>query len=299
MRLRYAGMCACGNAVAAGTWAGYDPAARKAVCPACLAAGDQTTTTGSPPGPVPAADAAPVDASTGPAAGSKAMAAPMVTTGRAGGSARAEYDRRAAKREARIRADHPKLGGLLLALTEDPQSTRAWASGAVGEEKVGARLDGLAGDGVLVLHDRRIPRSRANIDHIAVGPMGVFVIDAKRYVGATVEVRRSGGWFSPATEQLVVRGRDKTNLVTGLAPQVAAVYEALEDFAELDGVAVQPVLTFVDADLPWLGSMEIAGVPVLGPRATAKLVRRPGPLTAGQRERLHAHLARCLPAYQR
>jgi hypothetical protein len=224
---------------------------------------------------------------------------PAATSGPAGGSARAEHERRVARREQRIRSAHPKLGGLILALSDDPQSTRAWASGALGEERVGAKLDGLAGDGVRVLHDRRIPRSRANIDHIAVGPSGVFVIDAKRYRDAKVEVRRSGGLFSPVTQRLFVRGRDRTKLVLGLAPQVAAVYEALESCEELQHVSVQPVLAFVDALLPLFGAVEIAGVPVLGVKGTAKLVRRPGSLTTEQQELAYCALAAGLPAYQR
>jgi hypothetical protein len=41
-----------------------------------------------------------------------------------------------------------------------------------------------------VLHDCLIPGSRANIDHIAVGPTGIFTIETKNYAG-TVRVRRS------------------------------------------------------------------------------------------------------------
>ena len=57
----------------------------------------------------------------------------------------------------------------MLALTNDPQSTTAWAIGARGEELLAKRLDGLADRGVRLLHDRRIPGSSASIDHIAVG----------------------------------------------------------------------------------------------------------------------------------
>lgn len=34
-----------------------------------------------------------------------------------------------------------------------------------------------------VLHDRRIPGSRANIDHIALAATGVWAIDTRRHVG--------------------------------------------------------------------------------------------------------------------
>lgn len=312
MRLRYAGTCACGIAVAAGTHAGYDSAAKRAVCPGCLSERlAEAGPTAAPRTDIPAraegvADASP-DAPPAAAPGSGpdepdgagSPAPRQVSSGTAGGSARAEYERRTAKREARIRAAHPRLGGLILALSDDPQTTRAWASGAAGERAIGAKLDGLAGDAVLTLHDRRIPGTRANIDHIAIGPSGVFVIDAKRYNDAKVEIRSSGGWFSERIDRLFVAGRDRTKLVTGLAPQVAAVYEALEDQADLADVVVQPVLAFVDALLPVITSLEIAGVPVLGPRKTAKLVRRDGPLTLEQRSRLHHVLAEKLPAYQR
>ena len=88
-----------------------------------------------------------------------------------------------AKGEERIRAKHPKIGGLIVALSDDPQSTTAWASGARGEAALGARLDQQASESLAVLHDRRIPGTKANIDHIVVATGGVFVVDAKRYVG--------------------------------------------------------------------------------------------------------------------
>ena len=56
--------------------------------------------------------------------------------GAPGASARREFERRAAKREERIRAAHPKLGGFIHAVTDDPQSTRAWDTGALGEERL-------------------------------------------------------------------------------------------------------------------------------------------------------------------
>jgi hypothetical protein len=33
------------------------------------------------------------------------------------------------------------------------------------------------------MHDRRIPRSKASIDHIVVTPGGVWVIDSPRHAG--------------------------------------------------------------------------------------------------------------------
>lgn len=158
----------------------------------------------------------------------------------AGESARAEYERRKAKDEARIRQAWGRLGGIAVALTPERQSTRAWASGAEGEERVGARLDQLVSANIRVLHDRRIPGSRANIDHIVVTSSGVWVIDTKRYADQAPEKRVEGGLLRPRVEKLWVRG-DKTRLVDQVLTQVETVRETVPQ------VPVRGVLCFIDA----------------------------------------------------
>ena len=198
-----------------------------------------------------------------------------VDPGVPGGSARREFERRRQSREARIREKHPRLGGLILAVTDEPKSTTAWDTGAVGEERLGARLNELASQTLRVLHDRRMPRSRANIDHLAVTPSGVWVIDAKRYAGRprlTVE----GGLLRPRVEKLMVGRRDRTTLVDGVRTQVAAV-RALVD----PEVPVRGVLCFVEADWPLLGgAFEVRGVDVLSPRKLYRSLDAPGPWDA-------------------
>lgn len=115
-----------------------------------------------------------------------------VDPGVPGASARREYERRHARRKDRIRSEHRRLGGLILALSDNPQSTTAWDTGAVGEERLGARLNELDDGSLRVLHDRRIPGGRANIDYLVVTRSGVFVIDAKRYQG------RPASWLKAA-----------------------------------------------------------------------------------------------------
>jgi hypothetical protein len=215
-----------------------------------------------------------------------------------GASAQREYDKRAARREQRIRAQHPRLGGLLLALSSEPTSTRAWAQGAAGERAVAARLDALVGEHVAALHDRRMRRpdgslSKANIDHMAVTPCGVWVIDAKTHQG-TLEVRRSGGWFSPRVEALYINGRDQTRLVHGLLKQVEAVRQELS--AVEARIAVQGVLCFVGTELPWFGSSSIADVPLVGRRGLAKLLLRPGDVDPAAREAVATFLDQRFPA---
>jgi Nuclease-related domain len=101
-----------------------------------------------------------------------------VDGGSAGRSAVREYERRRAQREARARARLGLLGLALVRLIGDPQSTRAWKQEEIRVARQLARH--LSGRGVVFLHDRRIPgRGRANIDHIAIGPGGITVIDTK------------------------------------------------------------------------------------------------------------------------
>ncbi|MDO8121224.1 nuclease-related domain-containing protein [Isoptericola sp. b490] len=274
MRLRYAGACRdCGAQLAAGTTAVYDKTTKTVQCLPCRDGSSAAREPGPPSDAPPDPD--PLDA------------------GRAGASARREYERRSAKRETRIREAHPHLGGLILALSDDPQSTTAWAQGARGEELLGARLDGLADRGVRALHDRRIPRSRANIDHITVGPGGVHVIDAKRYAGKRPERRVDGWLFGNRTEKLFVGGRDKTPLVAGVHKQVAVVREVL-DAAGLDEVRVRGVLCFVEAEWPLIGGeFTVDGVDVLWPkRLGERLVPKEPVLTGEQTDAVLRVLAR-------
>ena len=161
---------------------------------------------------------------------------------RAGASAQRRYDQLRARRDMQVRARHPRLGGLILALGAEPSSATAWAKGAEGERIVASRLDQV--EGVLTLHDRRIPGGRANIDHIAVGPAGVYVIDAKHYRGQVA--RRDVGGFFRRDERLLVGRRDCTKLVDAMACQVEAVRLALGN----SDVAVHPAVCFVNAEWP-------------------------------------------------
>ncbi|MCU1693721.1 MAG: hypothetical protein JWM64_2812 [Frankiales bacterium] len=214
-----------------------------------------------------------------------------------GASAQREYEKRSSRHEQQIRSRHPRLGGLLLALTQEPTSTRVWAQGAAGERAVAQRLDALAEEDVVALHDRRMRRpdgklSRANIDHLAVTPAGVWVIDAKTHQGA-LEVRRSGGLFGPRVEALYINGRNRTALVHGLLEQVAAIRRELAA-VEAD-VEVRGALCFVGTELPWFGSSSIIDVPLVGRRGLAKLLRAPGDLDATVRETVGTFLDQRFP----
>jgi len=217
--------------------------------------------------------------------------------GTAGGAAGSEYQRRKNKHDAETDALPFGLRKLARTVFDDPQHIRAWQSGERGEIAVAKVLNGLAVDSIHALHDRRIPKKSSNIDHIAIGPAGIYVIDAKRYVGQLVEVRRFGGLFSPRRAELFVGGRRKNDLVKGLAPQINAVMDALSEFDVPTGCSVLPVLCFVNAEWSWLSrNLSVDGVAVVGPRGLRKLVQKTGPVNAQTRHLIYGHLAQRLPS---
>jgi hypothetical protein len=59
----------------------------------------------------------------------------------------------------------------------------AWRRGAAGERRTAQLLGPLERHGWAILHDLAVPRSQANLDHLLIGPGGVFVIDSKHYRG--------------------------------------------------------------------------------------------------------------------
>lgn len=210
---------------------------------------------------------------------------------RAGESARREYERRVASRELRVRKSHPVLGGLLLASTQEPQSTKAWKIGAQGEERLGVRLDELASPTTLLLHDRRIPGTQANIDHLVVTPLGITVIDAKRYRGRPhLKVRHD--LFRPRVEELHVDGRDRTKLVDRVRWQAEQVRSAMSE----PGLAVAAMLCFVDADWPLIGgAFTTRGVDVVWPRRAERLLMRSGSYDQAAVESIHSRLVDAFP----
>jgi hypothetical protein len=82
-------------------------------------------------------------------------------------------------------AAHPRLGKLILAVSDEPGTSAPGARVLTVRKGSVAQLSELASERLVILHDRRSPRSRANIDHIAVSPTVVYVTDAKHYSGTT------------------------------------------------------------------------------------------------------------------
>src|SRR5437868_5515644 len=119
LKLRRPDRCvACDVALPVGTVAFWDADAKTVRCLECSAAVDVMKSNGE-----------------------VADAEVALDRGVPGASAGRRYERLHAQREQQAREKFGRLGGVYLALTNDPQSTVAWAQGSRGERLLGEYLE--------------------------------------------------------------------------------------------------------------------------------------------------------------
>jgi Nuclease-related domain len=135
----------------------------------------------------------------------------------------------------------------------------AWRQGAAGERRTARLLAPLERHGWAILHDLALPGSRANLDHLVIGPGGVFVIDSKQYRGR-LQLDAAGKLW---------HGRYP------LAPTLGAVSWEADQAAQVlpdPGVAVVPIVAVHGAQVPW-GTVVTDGVPVVAAQRLPSMLR--------------------------
>jgi hypothetical protein len=277
LNLRWPAVCVvCGTALPAGSRARWDATTRTMTCAACVgSSAEPRVESGAEPNAQ---------------AGAAESTLSAIERGQAGASIAREYQRRKRKRESRTRETHPWVGGLLLALRGTPQHESAFHQGDLGEKAVATYLEKHTASGpAIILHNRRMPGGRGDIDHLAIAPAGVFVIDAKNVKG---KVRVAKPLLGGA--KLLIAGRNRTKFIDGLDRQVHAVRDALRASSHPD-VWVQGVLCFPTADLPLLGTPKMRGYLLLRRRALAKKINKQGPLQPPTIDALARTLAAAFP----
>lgn len=258
IRLRYPARClGCGAQLGAGSEAAWDRQTKKVMCRECLGSDADPTTVPADP-----------------------FSGPSIVRGSAGASALAAFERRSSFGVDPISRRSPRMGGVLHKLAGESQQTRAWLKGAEGEMALGRMLD--AAPSSWALHDRAIPGSRANIDHILVAPSGVFVIDAKRYDGK----------LSKSRGQLHVGGWAKDNLIKGLHKQVGLVAAQLR---EETNVGVRGVLCFVRGTFETYPPFMVGGIAVHSVASLRRKLKKSGPLSFSDRQRIAGFLSDRFP----
>lgn len=275
--LRRPDTCAsCANPIAAKTKAWWDPAAKAVTCTTCRPS-----------------DSAPPPSTPSPPSSDSAPQPDPLDVGVAGSSARAKYNQLHDRRERQIEQRWGRLAGVVKFLSDDPQSIAAWAKGSAGERILAEHMSRALGDRAVLLHDRKVPGSRRNIDHLAIAATGVWVIDTKYYEGL-VELRDVGGWFK-TDRRLYINRHDRSKDVAGLGWQFDAVRTALGDTTT--PVPLHAALCFVEADWKWFAKpFTLDGVRVSGPKSLSAAVAEAGPLSREAVAEVAAQLAAALPS---
>jgi Nuclease-related domain len=153
----------------------------------------------------------------------------------------------------------------------------AWRRGAAGEQRTARLLGPLERQGWAVLHDLAVPGSQANLDHLVIGPGGVFVVDSKQYQGR-LQLDPSGRLW---------HGRYL------LTPTLRAVEFEADRAAQVlaDPQVVVPIVAVHGAQVPW-GKVVTQGVPVVSAGRLPSMLRALPAVLGPERVAAVAHQAR-------
>ncbi|HET9154336.1 MAG TPA: nuclease-related domain-containing protein [Solirubrobacterales bacterium] len=168
------------------------------------------------------------------------------------------------RNQARARAWKRFLGG---SFKRDYDS---WAQGAEGEEVVGGILEGLREGGWCVIHD--VAFGRGNIDHIVVGPGGIFTIETKSRGGKVWPDRLDPKMLSQAYAE-----KKSLEKVTHMEVQALLVFSRA--YVLPKGIARRRGVVILSArSLAWFFSQQAATIS----RERAEVIHRRLALAVGQ-----------------
>lgn len=207
-----------------------------------------------------------------------------------------EYERRVAtlRRKPGVIFGEQVIGDIGAHLVDESASTTSRAEGARDERVLAAFLDREVGHVATLLHDRRVPATRYNIDHLLVSSTGIWVIGVEGHSGK-VERRNVGGRLAP-DPRLFVAQRDETELVAGVRERAVAVERALEDVG-FSSIPIRGCLCFTAADWRFRPKpFSIDGVWVGWPQALVKTLRAAPVLERSALATLAHHLSVEFPA---
>jgi hypothetical protein len=258
LTLRWPATCSsCGISLSRGAEAIWDPADKTATCLACAPGRE-------------------------------------IDAGAAGASAAAEGERRRNRKVDQVRREFGDRAAVVAEATATREEAATWAKGSAGEARLAGYIAKEVGDSVIALHDRRIPGTRGNIDHLFVAETGVWVVDAKAYAGKVTK-RGKGSLWRPDNE-LFIGGRNRTSLARGVVKQVDAVAAALRPDAALHAMDIHGALCLVESEWGLLDMpFQIGNVWVMYPGALKKRLRTSGELSRETMERVARRLDLSLP----
>jgi hypothetical protein len=152
---------------------------------------------------------------------------------------------------------------------------RAWRRGAAGEEEVARQLDKL-GPSWRVIHSVPVGSNDTDIDHVVIGPPGVFTLNTKNHLGKRVTVYEYAIYVGGAQQPYIAKSRAEGKRGSKLLSCACGF-----------GVVVHPVVVIMADELVVKGSPK--QVDVVGRRRIAEwLDRRPSLLSPERIEAIYA-----------
>ena len=180
-----------------------------------------------------------------------------------------------------LRSRNGRLGAFLARALDLNTDERNWRIGAAGEEAVGPRLDKLTRHGWHVLHSVPIGRRGSDIDHVLIGPAGVYTVNTKNHPGKSILITRTTIIVGRRPVPYLPKARHE-------ATEAARLLSAAAGFP----VTVKPVLVILTGTLiPDVTIVEPPdGVPILTRADLPGAFRRATTtLSSEQVELLHSH----------
>jgi hypothetical protein len=165
---------------------------------------------------------------------------------------------------------HPVVGGLRGLLGK--MAARNAALDEEVEEQLRPKL-GLASlidHGFVILANRRVPSAHVGVDHILIGPPGVFALEVKEWPG----------FVSVSGDDIFVDGRQRVGVVDGVLRAAAALEDTLEHELRPLGAPVRAALLFDNATNRMF-TASLGKVIIGGNRSLPKEIRAAGPEALG------------------
>jgi hypothetical protein len=152
------------------------------------------------------------------------------------------------------------LGGMVVVFRL-PSEALYWDKGARGERRTAEALEPLVQRGFVLLYGRLMPDSRGDIDAIAIGPTGVWVVETKNLSGDV----------SIVNDRLFVKDKLRQPMVEQVYREAFAVQQIVGELLAPAHTMVTPVLCIHGARLPWFDH-SVGGVRVVAGGKVAHVI---------------------------
>lgn len=191
-----------------------------------------------------------------------------------------------------------KLFAVAARVLDTNTQERRWRVGADGEEAIGSRLNKLAKHGWRVLHSVPVGQRGADIDHVLIGPGGVFTVNTKRHANKSVVARGDVIRVDGHRQPYVPRSRREAQRAANLLSQACGFSVEVKGVLVFLTGTVFPDLTIKQRpdDVYLMDRMDVPGafkrtkhrLPAWTVDAIFEHARRPTTWTARETDARHA-----------